>query len=194
MSAVLFSNESFEVLYSRLLELDPPLLPPSKPTNAGLTDGISSQYVHPAIEAALHLLNNDLASAHFLVRHMEAAPAFEAMYLHGILHRIEGDYDNSRAWYRDVKSSDVFQSVWKRENEAFEFIDAIELLKKKKEGSIDELRARSIQEIKGVVDFCVSKFGSGQYQDARVAYVKADEHKNRLGQEMVSGGKGYREF
>lgn len=43
---------------------------------------------------------------------MQAAPATEAMYIHGILHRIEGDLDNTRAWYGDVKSSEVFQSVW----------------------------------------------------------------------------------
>ena len=67
-------------------------------------------------------------------------------------------------------------------------------MNKRKEGSFEDLGARSIQEIKGVIDFCVSKFGSGQYQDARVAWVRADEEKNRLGQEMVSGGKGYREF
>lgn len=34
------------------------------------------------------------------------------MFVHGILHHIEGDIDNTRAWYGDVKGSDVFQSVW----------------------------------------------------------------------------------
>jgi hypothetical protein len=43
---------------------------------------------------------------------MQAAPAWEAMYLHGLLHRIEGDLDNARAWYGDVKESEVFKRVW----------------------------------------------------------------------------------
>lgn len=73
---------------------------------------ISSLSLHPVIESILHLLNMDLPSAHFLLRHMQAAPATEAMYIHGILHRIEGDLDNTRAWYGDVKSSEVFQAVW----------------------------------------------------------------------------------
>jgi hypothetical protein len=73
---------------------------------------ISSLQVHPVIEAALHLLNLDLPSAHFLVRHMQAPPAWEAMYAHGILHRLEGDIDNARAWYGDVKDAEVFQAVW----------------------------------------------------------------------------------
>ncbi|OCT55001.1 hypothetical protein CLCR_03157 [Cladophialophora carrionii] len=54
----------------------------------------------------------DLPAAHFLLRHMQAAPAWEAMYLHGLLHRIEGDLDNARAWYGDVKESEVFKWVW----------------------------------------------------------------------------------
>ena len=73
---------------------------------------ISSLSVHPVVEAILHLLNMDLPSAHFLLRHMQAKPAEEAMYIHGILHRIEGDLDNTRAWYGDVKDSEAFQWVW----------------------------------------------------------------------------------
>ena len=110
MSSIAFAQGSFESCYSRLLLLKPPLLLPAKPTDPSLTDVISSLYLHPTIEIAFHILNNDLPSAHFLVRHMETAPAYEAMYLHGILHRIEGDYENARAWYKDSRSSDVFQS------------------------------------------------------------------------------------
>ena len=73
---------------------------------------ISSLSLHPVLEAALHILNLDLPAAHFLLRHMQAAPAWEAMYLHGILHRFEGDLDNTRAWYGDVEESEVFQWVW----------------------------------------------------------------------------------
>jgi hypothetical protein len=34
------------------------------------------------------------------------------MYLHGILHRIEGDVDNARCWYDDVMGSEVLEGVW----------------------------------------------------------------------------------
>lgn len=73
---------------------------------------ISELSLHPVLESLLHVLNLDLPSAHFLLRHMQAAPAYEAMYLHGILHRIEGDLDNARAWYGDVQDSEVFRAVW----------------------------------------------------------------------------------
>ncbi|KIW71297.1 hypothetical protein PV04_03479 [Phialophora macrospora] len=73
---------------------------------------ISDLSVHPVLESGLHILNMDLPAAHFLLRHMQAAPAWEAMYLHGLLHRIEGDLDNTRAWYGDVKESAAFKWVW----------------------------------------------------------------------------------
>jgi hypothetical protein len=61
--------------------------------------------MHPTLEAALHILNADLPSAHFLVRHMQAPPAVEGMLLHAILHRCEGDIENARAWAGDVKDA-----------------------------------------------------------------------------------------
>lgn len=41
---------------------------------------------------------------------------YESMYVHGILHRIEGDIDNTRAWYGDVKGTDAFQNTWSEES------------------------------------------------------------------------------
>lgn len=70
---------------------------------------------HPqpaALESLLHILNLDLPSAHFLVRHMQSPPCWEEMYIHGLLHRIEGDYDNCRAWYADVCTCDSFTSFF----------------------------------------------------------------------------------
>ncbi len=40
---------------------------------------------------------------------------YEMMYVHGILHRIEGDIDNTRAWYGDVKDTEVFHNAWSHE-------------------------------------------------------------------------------
>jgi hypothetical protein len=79
-------------------------LPPHA-TQPSLSSQISSLLLHPTLEATLHLLNADLPSAHFLVRHMQAAPAVEGMLLHGILHRCEGDFDNARAWASDVRDA-----------------------------------------------------------------------------------------
>lgn len=34
------------------------------------------------------------------------------MYVHGILHRVESDIDNTRCWYSNVKDTDVFRNTW----------------------------------------------------------------------------------
>lgn len=34
------------------------------------------------------------------------------MFLHGVLHRVEGDLENSRAWYVDVQDAEAFRVFW----------------------------------------------------------------------------------
>jgi hypothetical protein len=48
-----------------------------------------------AIELAL---GNQWDEAHQIVQQYEADPT--AAWIHGVLHKIEGDLDNSRYWYR----------------------------------------------------------------------------------------------
>lgn len=73
---------------------------------------IASLSLHPVLEALLHILNVDLPSAHFLSRHAEVPPKWESMFVHGVLHRVEGDIDNTRAWYGNVKDTEIFEHVW----------------------------------------------------------------------------------
>jgi hypothetical protein len=199
-------HQTFETIYASLLTHPAPLLPPARPRTPSLTATISSLSLHPTLEAALHILNADLPSAHFLVRHMQAAPAHEGMYLHGILHRIEGDYDNARAWYGDVAESDVFRRVWGEKEGGKEgalgFVGRVEALRKAKgkgegKGVREEregLERESGREIGGVVEWCVGRFGTEAWGDASAVWTRPDEVHRVVGNEMVSGGKGYREF
>ncbi|KAL6242715.1 hypothetical protein RBB50_010361 [Rhinocladiella similis] len=110
------SASSYNSILSSLLPPTTTHIPLSLPVSPAKphisSDAISSLRVHPVLEAGLHILNLDLPSAHFLLRHVQARPACEAMYLHGILHRVEGDIENARAWYGDVKNEEVFRFVW----------------------------------------------------------------------------------
>lgn len=106
------SRASFSSLWAQIKSSPAPLLPPAKASKPSLTSEIASLQLHPTLEALLHIYNQDLPSAHFLVRHMQGAPAFEGMYIHGLLHRIEGDYANCLAWYADVSESAVFESFY----------------------------------------------------------------------------------
>ena len=125
---------------------------------------------------------------------MQAPPAYEGMFLHGILHRIEGDYDNARAWYGNVAESEVFGKVWESEEKAREFIAGVEELVKRGKGDREGLERESVREIKAVVEYCREKFGEGEVRDARAAWVKPGEDHRRMGEEMVTGGKGFRQF
>ena len=155
------------------------------------------------------------------------------MALHGLLHRLEGDFDNSRAWLGDV--FDVAEgrlkgarlevqtgeqrdevvgfllwvwgySLWSRKNgegecglddarkRALALTDEVEVLRRKKEGDEDELRGKCKEELERVVEWCEGKFGTGRVVDATSAWVKPMEHVKEIGEEQVSGGKGWREF
>jgi hypothetical protein len=190
-----YSDLKQQLLSKKGLVLSPLQSAPSQ----SVTHAISSLFLHPSIEAALHLLNDDLVSAHFLVRHMQAAPQYESMMLHGILHRIEGDYENAKAWYRDVQNSEVFLAAWGGGglHKVMDFVRRIEILKKEtKQRDISEahqLEDESKREITTVLDFCEKKFGTQKVDDASAIWVQ-DEKSSAKGGDMVVGGEGWRQF
>ena len=190
------NHPTFSALYTHMKSTIPaPLNPPAKPSFTNLSSAIAGLSLHPTLESALHILNNDLPSAHFLVRHMESPPAYEGMFLHGILHRVEGDYDNARAWYRSVAKSDVFISVWPEGlGEAKAFIDRVEAFVKRKEGDGEALERESRRETDGVIAWCREKFGEAELRDASAAWVQPNEKIRRMGEDMVVGGEGWRKF
>ena len=133
---------------------------------------------------------------------MQSAPALEAMYLHGILHRIEGDYDNARAWYGDVSESEVFRHAWQGEtgkDEAMAFLGRVEQwrtgkAREREEEIEEELREVSLRELRRVLEFCEGKFGVGTMEDAKGVWVEMKGKHAEQMQGMVVGGEGWREF
>ncbi|KAI9711217.1 MAG: hypothetical protein M1820_002204 [Bogoriella megaspora] len=243
-------NHSPPQTLSHLLSLLPPTLPiaPHSP-DASLTPLISAPQFHPALEALLHLLNSDLPSAHFLCRHMQAPPAVEGMLLHAILHRMEGDFENARAWLRSVgkdKGDDgdgvgeggrhsgtggivergleghghrdqgrgvrLLKFVgsgtsesWAEGNfngdgdvdpvrRAIGLVDAVETFRKHGEGDEGALRKALEYETARLLQWCKEEFGEERWEDASVAWVRPGEDVRKIGEDMVSGGKGWREF
>lgn len=126
---------------------------------------------------------------------MQSPPAYEGMFLHGILHRIEGDYDNARAWYSNVCDSDVFKNAWEGgKDAALKFIGKVEGLRKRGEGEREVLEGESRREIEKVVEWCQGRFGEGRVEDAREAWVKPSEEHRKMAEGMVTGGEGFRQF
>jgi hypothetical protein len=200
--------DTFESIHTYLLSYPAPLLPPSKPISTSLTPKIAGILLHPTLEAALHILNLDLPSAHFLVRHMQSPPAYEGMYLHGILHRIEGDFDNARAWYSDAKHADVYSGLWGKggkgwkewkdtggnKDEGQVFLDEIQKLKDRSDSGKDSLEELSRREIEHVICHCVRKFGTKKIEDASDAWVNHSKEIRQMGEDQVSGDASRRTF
>ena len=220
------STTSFSTLYPHLLHtFTPPLSPaytcssphPPPPTlqpDPTLTPLITSLSLHPTLESALHLLNSDLPSAHFLLRKMQSPPATESMYLHAILHKLEGDLSNAKAWYCDVSSSDVARFIGgseRRHSGQITFLGADEddagkwasgkaeeVGREGERAGRGEAEARAgwgeglgmrdvKEELRRAVEWCSGRFGTGRWEDARVACVRPDERICRIGGNMVTG-------
>jgi hypothetical protein len=60
------------------------------------------------LKGALHLWNDNLSRAHEIVQEIETPTAG---YLHGVMHRREPDYGNSKYWFRRVGDHPLFQAV-----------------------------------------------------------------------------------
>lgn len=193
-------QRSFDQVYDQLTKDWPfPVLPSPSPYahDEDVNREIAELHLHPTLEALLHCLNNDLPSAHFLCRHMQNKPAYEGMYIHGLLHRIEGDYRNAEAWYADVAESECFQSVWSDcggLEGATTFIRDVEQLRKEKSGDLATLEQQSRREIKALMQWCTKKFGTAKVADGTEAWVEPPEEVRAIASKMLVGGEGWRQF
>ncbi|KZT19862.1 hypothetical protein NEOLEDRAFT_1141489 [Neolentinus lepideus HHB14362 ss-1] len=80
-------------------------------------------------------MNYSLYAPHFILRKMQNSRG--GQHLHGILHRVEGDYENARIWYREASGTetpptevtnregeDVFVEFWARQTQLLKDTDA----------------------------------------------------------------------
>lgn len=121
--------------------------------------------------------------------------------LHAILHRIEGDYENARAWYSDVGESEMFEKVWDGSQEKVgAFLDRVERLRKGKwvnggerEREMEDLGKESKREVQAVLGFCEKKYGTEMWKDVSGEWVQDEKHAAQANG-MVVGGEGWRQF
>lgn len=142
------------------------------------------------------------------------------MFLHGILHRIEGDYDNARMWYSDVAEAEIYQQIWgkgkifkevkeQREEYGFgrvregeldegqRFLNRVQEYKGNREKSgiqQGELETESRREIEAVIKHCREKFGTERIEDASDAWVENSEEIQKMSDDQINGDKGHRKF
>lgn len=151
-----------------------------------LTADIADLNLHPAVEAGLHLLNSDMLSAHFLVR--KAQGKREADYWHGILHRIEGDYRNSRAWYEnmDIELVGKFHGSVKQAHKFCDDCRNVTAERNSEHHDVASLKKAGMAEMLGLLDVCIRDFGLEAQADVSEYYGNREDLK-KLGSEMTLG-------
>lgn len=88
-------SSAAQKISSVLLARTLPPLSPSSIYDSSLTSQIDACSDPVYLRAALHLANDDIDGAHELAQGDEGEETSD--YLHGMLHRREGDYWNSKA-------------------------------------------------------------------------------------------------
>jgi len=96
-----------------LTRQEPGLLVPKGPWSPGLQKEVRALDPGPdpalqAVQAGLLLWNDDLEGCHKIAQELE--DEFGA-YLHGIMHRREPDYGNSKYWFRRVGEPPLFAQL-----------------------------------------------------------------------------------
>lgn len=137
---------TFDDIYSALLarrdspsELPP--LTPSGPYRKSLKADIASlQGSSEVVQAALHLLNDDISAAHDLAQAHEES--MTANLVHAVLHRREQDYWNSKWWLSRIQHP-LVQSVHGDTPKAKRFVDTVERCEGRKQGSSGSARVPS---------------------------------------------------
>ena len=142
----------------------PPLCP-AAPWNRDLSRRIGEAGLPPALASALLLWNDDLDGSHTL---SQALPDRFGSWLHGVMHRREGDFPNSKYWFRRVgphagfvrmtqQAADVLAQAGGRQApalaaltrrwEPFAFVDLCEAAAGRGAGSVAVLEALQAAEL-----------------------------------------------
>ncbi|SPO26991.1 uncharacterized protein UTRI_10454_B [Ustilago trichophora] len=128
-----------------------PPLRPQKPFSSTHKSIISTPTFPVPVIAILHLLNDDLTSAHSLVQDDDSN--MDSNLIHSILHRREGDFWNSK-WWLDRFSHPFLDQLYaergmKGRKGAKQFVDLVERLTSNKGGAVTACAAqRDVNEAK----------------------------------------------
>ncbi|WP_091168501.1 hypothetical protein [Paenibacillus sp. 1_12] len=105
-------------------------------------------YVH-AVQSGLHLLNESLDKSHTLSQDIHNTTG---SYWHGIMHRMEGDYSNSKYWFHQVGDHPVFIPLHQQIKEIYLQSNAESISNDNLKGRLDRLTSSSSWDPYGFVD------------------------------------------
>lgn len=116
-------------------------------------EGVSNQEFGRCCLSGLWILHNFLDDSHSISQGIHSG---EGSFWHAIMHRWEGDFANSKYWYRQVGHHPVFQMVTEETAIKFdpdEFVDRCQ--QEIRQGKLsDATRRIALQEWRSLFEFC----------------------------------------
>ena len=103
----------------------------------------------PAVKAALWLYVDDLDRAHVIVQDLDTPTG---SYLHAILHRREGDFSNSKYWFRRAGDHPAIAAI-----PGYDPCDFVDRVQAAGTSSPEELIVLQRAEWKAVLDYAVAE-------------------------------------
>lgn len=100
--------------------------------------------------SGLWLLHNFLDESHEISQSIHSS---EGSYWHGIMHRLEGDFWNSKYWYRKVGEHPAFGAI-AQDFDPYAFVDQCEATHNGRTDKTGEVRATAVTEWIALFEYC----------------------------------------
>lgn len=113
------------------------------------------EHRQPECLSGLWLLAGDIDRSHTISQDISNS---EGSFLHGIMHRREGDYGNAKYWFRRVGSHPVFDQLAEMSSsygDPVEFVDACSLAARGKGADYDECVHLQWVEWQALMAYCL---------------------------------------
>ncbi len=118
------------------------------------TFGSNSEMARACL-SGLWLLHNFLDQSHDISQSLNT-PA--GSHWHAIMHRLEGDFSNSKYWYRRVGQWELYDAISERSAELF---DPMQFVDQVKEDGTDATHDIAVVEWQVLFEFCFENAGGG---------------------------------
>jgi hypothetical protein len=136
--------------------------PPAAGLAKQLEDGAASEWTladpnRSLCTSGLWLLAGDLDSSHTISQNIGSA---EGSFWHGIMHRREGDFGNSKYWFRKVGNHPVFEQLAELSDgiysDPFDFVDLCSRLKRSGDESYQRCQRAQWLEWQALMAYCIT--------------------------------------
>lgn len=118
-------------------------------------DQISDRDMAGCCLSGLWLLHNFLDRSHEISQQIDSA---EGSFWHAIMHRLEGDFGNSKYWYRRVGDHPVFNAMSpKGDWDPFIFVDECESAQRSGGAAATSVHQTAVIEWKSLFEFCFNR-------------------------------------